>query len=89
MTGAVTTFSTLIFMVGSVSGVAALFGIPKHGTKGILIKALCGIVIPIGLAAIAPVDSACLHGETQLEGENHRPSARPGCQAADQGQPGR
>lgn len=52
-TGAVTAFSTLIFMVGIFSGVAALFGIPKHGTKGILIKALCGIVIPIGLAAIA------------------------------------
>jgi hypothetical protein len=52
-TGAITIFSALIFIVGIFSGAVALFGIPKHGTRGILVKALCGIVIPVGLAALA------------------------------------
>ncbi len=44
---------SLIILIGLVCGVAALFGIRNHGKKGILGKALCGIMIPLLLAAIA------------------------------------
>lgn len=35
----------LFVMVGIVSGVIALFGIPKYGSKGILAPALVGIIL--------------------------------------------
>jgi hypothetical protein len=35
----------LLIVVGSTSGIVALFGISRHGTKGILAPALVGILI--------------------------------------------
>jgi len=35
----------VIIVLGLVFGIAALFGIPKHGAKGILGKALAGIAM--------------------------------------------
>jgi hypothetical protein len=40
-------------LTGIVLGIIALFGIPQYGTKGILVKALCGILVPILLALLA------------------------------------
>jgi hypothetical protein len=35
----------LLIVVGLIFGIIALFGIPKHGTKGILAPAIVGIII--------------------------------------------
>ncbi len=35
----------LIWLIGVVLGILALFGIPRHGTKGILIPAIVGLVL--------------------------------------------
>ena len=35
----------LLIAVGLVSGIAALFGVSKHGRKGILVPAIVGIII--------------------------------------------
>ena len=43
----------LILVSGVVAGIIALFGIRKYGKKGILIKALCGILIPVVLTVLA------------------------------------
>jgi hypothetical protein len=45
--------SSIIILLGLICAVVALFGIRHHGKKGILGKALCGIIIPLLLAAIA------------------------------------
>lgn len=47
--------SSIIILLGWISGIVALFGIPKHGKKGILIKALCGIIIPLLLLGLSIV----------------------------------
>jgi len=44
---------SLIIFLGLICGIVALFGIRKHGKKGILVKALCGISIPLLLVAMA------------------------------------
>jgi hypothetical protein len=38
-------FALLLIAVGLVSGIVALFGISKHGKKGILVPAIVGIII--------------------------------------------
>jgi hypothetical protein len=38
-------FALLLIAVGLVSGIVALFGVSKHGKKGILVPAIVGIVI--------------------------------------------
>lgn len=43
----------IIIVIGLICGIAALFGLRKHGKKGILAKALCGIIIPLLLTVIA------------------------------------
>jgi len=43
----------IIILIGLISGIVALFGIPKHGKKGILGKALCGVIIPLVLLGLA------------------------------------
>jgi len=40
-------------LLGVISGIVALCGIPKYGYKGILIKALCGILVPILLILVS------------------------------------
>ncbi len=37
----------LSMLAGVVLGIISFFGIPKYGTKGILIKALFGVLVPI------------------------------------------
>jgi hypothetical protein len=41
-----------LYVASFVLGIIALCGIPKHGTEGILIKALCGIVLNLFFLAI-------------------------------------
>jgi len=43
----------LSFGLEIILGIVALCGIPKHGTKGILVKALFGIGVPILLIVIS------------------------------------
>jgi len=38
-------FALLLIAVGLVSGIVALFGVSKHGKKGILVPAIVGIII--------------------------------------------
>src|SRR6266516_97196 len=45
--------NSIIILIGLICGVVALFGIRNHGKKGILGKALCGIIIPLLLAGLA------------------------------------
>ena len=45
--------SSSIILIGLICGIIALFGIRKHGKKGIRTKALCGIIIPLLLSAVA------------------------------------
>ena len=45
--------ASIIILIGLISGIVALFGIPRHGKKGILRKALCGIIIPLLLFGLA------------------------------------
>lgn len=45
--------SGLILLIGVGLGIVALFGIRRHGARGILVKALCGILIPLVLTALA------------------------------------
>ena len=45
--------SLIIILTGLICGIVALLGIRNHGTKGILTKALCGIIIPLLLIALA------------------------------------
>ena len=49
----VSAVSGLSLLTGIIAGIVALFGIPKYGRKGILVKALCGTLIPIILAGLA------------------------------------
>ena len=42
-----------IMLIGLISGIVALFGIPKHGRKGILVKALIGILSPLACVILA------------------------------------
>ncbi len=41
------------FLLGLALGIAALCGIPKYGTKGILTKAIIGIAVPLLLILLA------------------------------------
>lgn len=50
---AVAGLSVLILLGGVIAGIVALCGIPRHGAKGILVKALVGAVIPIVLIGVA------------------------------------
>jgi hypothetical protein len=43
----------LIVISGLVAGVVALFGIPRHGKKGILWKSLFGVLVPVLLFLLA------------------------------------
>src|SRR5438128_2210939 len=43
---------TVIMLIGLICGIVALFGIRNHGTKGILGKALFGIIIPLLCTAL-------------------------------------
>ena len=45
--------SSIIILLGLLCGIVALFGIRRHGKKGILVKALCGIIVPVLLSALA------------------------------------
>jgi hypothetical protein len=45
--------SSIIILIGLICGTVALFGIPRYGKKGILAKALSGIIIPLLLSALA------------------------------------
>jgi hypothetical protein len=45
--------SGILILLGLICGIVALFGIRRHGKKGILAKALCGIIIPLLLSALA------------------------------------
>jgi len=66
----VSTVAGLSLLTGIIAGIVALFGIPKYGRKGILVKALCGILIPIiltGLAIPALVMARAKAGEFQTE----------------------
>ena|SRR6266481_1641961 len=45
--------SSILILIGLICGIVALFGIRRHGKKGILTKALCGIIIPLLLSALA------------------------------------
>jgi len=45
--------SSIIILIGLICAVVALFGIRNHGKKGILGKALCGMIIPLLLAVLA------------------------------------
>jgi len=45
--------SAVIMLIGLICGIVALFGIPHHGKRGILGKALCGIIIPLLLSSVA------------------------------------
>lgn len=43
----------IMMMAGFLAGLVSLFGISKHGSKGILLPALIGIILPILLTALA------------------------------------
>jgi len=43
----------LIILIGLICGIVALFGISKHGKRGILRKAMLGIIIPLLLSGLA------------------------------------
>src|SRR6266481_662331 len=45
--------SSILILIGLVCGIVALFGIRRHGKKGILTKALWGIIIPLLLSGLA------------------------------------
>jgi hypothetical protein len=45
--------SSLLILIGVICGIVALFGIRTYGKKGILAKALFGIIIPLVLAVVA------------------------------------
>jgi hypothetical protein len=45
--------SSIIILIGVICGIVALCGIPQHGKKGILGRALCGIIIPVLFAGLA------------------------------------
>ena len=49
--------TTGIMLIGLISGIIALFGIPKYGKKGILGKALIGILIPLAFVILAILPS--------------------------------
>ena len=40
-------------LAGVILGIVALFGISKYGTKGILIKSLFGIIVPVLLVLLS------------------------------------
>ena len=44
--------SSIIILLGLICGVTALCGIRNHGKKGILGKALCGIIVPLLFSAL-------------------------------------
>lgn len=46
---------SLLFLVGLICGVVALFGIPEFGAKGILGKALFGVLFPLPFVLSAPI----------------------------------
>lgn len=71
----VSTVAALSLLTGIIAGIVALFGIPKYGRKGILVKALCGILIPIiltGLAIPAIVMARGKAGEFRTESNIQR-----------------
>jgi len=43
----------LAMLAGVILGIVALFGISKYGTKGILIKSLFGIIVPVLLVLLS------------------------------------
>jgi len=45
--------SSILILIGLICGIVALFGIRRHGKKGILTKALWGIIIPLLLSGLA------------------------------------
>lgn len=58
----------LLLLIGMGAAVVSLFGIPKHGTRGILVKALCSLLIPVILIALAiPTVLGALERAKQLQ----------------------
>ncbi len=75
-------FAGLCVIVGVTSGIIALFGVPRHGRKGLLLPALTGIGLWVFLAAIAiPAFNAvrrkalALQKPTPLAPATHDPQA--------------
>lgn len=49
----VSLLALLLFLAGFLSGIIALCGIPRHGTRGLLIKGLAAVLTPALLTALA------------------------------------
>jgi len=58
----------LVLLGGIVLGIIALFGISRHGTKGLLVKALVGILVPVLLILAALPAVAEAHRMQQAAG---------------------
>lgn len=57
--------SALICLSGVAAGVVALFGLSRYGAKGILFKALCGILVPLAVGLL--VSLALLNARSRAE----------------------
>lgn len=64
----------LLMLVGIISGIAALFGIPKHGTKGILWPALVGIILNALLMAIFITNAVGAYNQRAQEAQHGKPA---------------
>ena len=63
----------LAMLAGIVLGVIALFGIPKYGTKGILLKALFGVFVPVLLILLSiPLIMHAREMATRLQAEQQQ-----------------
>jgi hypothetical protein len=75
---------SIIMLMGFICGIIALFGIRKHGTKGILGKSLCGIIVPLLLTGLAVPNFMAARSRAIQNKQNQAPVEDQLRSAADQ-----
>lgn len=58
-----------VIIVGLISGIVALCGLPRYGRKGIFVRALCGVLLPVGIlfASIPAIMAASSRAEKMAQ----------------------